>query len=778
MALLPSGYVPNYSLDAADTGYGFPYASTAVGSRAIYTEGVLHPVTEQTIEGWKWDLKSFIGDNSSTYDTSIPLIYDALTSGITSSYFQTGIGCGKDLEHVETQQLTLSGISGAGYWERAWVPVIHRGDFYEEAANCYLHADDSETHNLSLTGLVSGLPVNLNCLQLQFRPKIGVPITARQYKWESSYQRYEPLFTIRQKCYFTGLLDSNLERLETYNEDQEAWLYHNIDNTNPEFVLTYSGEIPQLLFNDQFVELVGDIATVSGLELLGYSTGAQGQQFHLQYAPIDITAPVRIFSWLNPAAATEWTTVSGMAHSLVGNEVGIDYNLGLVEFPSASGNILPVGHSIGASYYKSVAIEYDPEDATDYATAFDANVNPVQNYSEQGFLYLTHNAEQPASITLAAKLATISTGVYGPLYMGNNFATLEAAVLDELGEAIENIPVTFEIIGTPKVGNFGGVLTTTESITDSSGKAYAFYRPPRTSSDVSKEVDAADITIDPVAQTTTLHIDNYLLNSTISEIFLFSVYTDDALVGWNDPTLAQDEETQLNAYYTNFFTEHQIWGPVGLQAPGVIGSFARTWEELRRQAWGLSTPLIWEAVAGKGRKLLVAVEDLSGASLDPHLFTPGAVIPFQPTQIIDLGGNAYDLVYDTSTYTLPALGGYLQRYLVVSPTNVTIRAYYYSVRTQQYIYSNTIDIKITVPASMNGLWIVQSLNEVDRSEISSILAAMSASDLVGKKIPLGFRIRSSSVTLAGALGGVVFLDVNRSSNQDVWPPLRHKFTVV
>lgn len=771
---LPSGYVPlQYGIEAADTLAGEKYAPGSVGSRSPYTE-VEHPVTGNKIEGWKWDEKLPVDDTTSNFNTSIPLIFDGSTVDVSEDYFQSGIGDNQDLTHLNTERVTISGIGGESYIPDAWIAEVEHGHFFDAATPWYLYGDDSEVHLLTSGLVIGGISQALNQVELQYQPKLGIPITARRYQWNTDTLNYTPNFSIRQKMYFTGVKVGDL-REDTYNSDTQAILYDKMDTSNPEFIVTYSGGTPRIIFNNQFSEAIGEYPTVSGLEQLGYSNGEYSQQFHTQYAPLDPLESIRVFSWQTPTIGVkEWVTQSGLAYPLLGDSVGIDYELGLVEFPSLSGDLLPAGHSVGVTYNAGILVEYEPAYTTDLATAFEADLNPLRKHQSNNFFYISTDAETPTAIELSAMLPWVSSSLYGPLYLGNTFATLVATVTDEDGEPAENAEIHFEITSTPSIGSFGSSLVAS-SITDDGGLARAFYTPPTSTRDMSEEVGAADIVVYPALNQTIITLDEIPLEGNVDDIFLFQVYTDDALLGYRNPLIASDPETQLNDYYVNFFTEHGIWGETGLAATGILAPHARFWENTRRLIWGLSTPEAYEAAAGKGKKLLVATEDVS--ALDPHSYTSPAVVPFQPISVVETA-SGYNLVYDTSAVSIPVPSGYLASYLVVAPVRVAIRAYYDNVRSRTRIYSNTIEIKIAIPPSMNGLWIINTLNDVATDEISAILAALSEASVLGKKVPLGFRLKSSNVTLAGALAGVVFLDVNRLYNQDAWTPVRFKFGVI
>jgi len=257
-----------------------------------------------------------------------------------------------------------------------------------------------------------------------------------------------------------------------------------------------------------------------------------------------------------------------------------------------------------------------------------------------------------------------------------------------------------------------------------------------------------------------------LIEGDVDDVFLYAVHVDDPLLGYFDPSLGtNDSEVQLSGYYTQFFQEHGIYGPTGLDATGTsTDRDAINWEENHRLCWELSRPNLFVTNAGSGRKRLVSV--LNPAMLNPHTMAPPAVGPVQPIDVRSTGGDEYDVVFNTTAFSMDqptaslgvAPSGTLYAYFLVAPTSVTLQASVFNRRLNQHILSNEIAIKLNIPSHMNGLWVLDAINQSHIDEISSVLAdGITAS---GQLVPLGFRLRSSRVTLAGALDGVTFLDVN------------------
>ncbi len=128
----------------------------------------------------------------------------------------------------------------------------------------------------------------------------------------------------------------------------------------------------------------------------------------------------------------------------------------------------------------------------------------------------------------------------------------------------------------------------------------------------------------------------------------------------------------------------------------------------------------------------------------------------------------------------PAPSGTLYSYYIVAPTAVTLIASVVNEATNQTIFSNDININLNIPDNMNGVWILDEINEIHIDEISSQFFSIVAA---GQEVPFGWRLPSSNLSLAAMLGGVIFMDKNPNYNANIWnptevPPLRHQFEVV
>lgn len=845
LVALQTTTTPTYTepVSLAEAQAGGKFYSAALGTRSYYAEHP-HPSTGNQIAGFRWDERVWTDDETENTVSKVPLNWDPTTSGVTNTFFQTGIGSDDDIELLSVVQVPSSGIFSNRYAE-VFVPELNHGYFYDYQTEYYLFSDDSEIVYPSYSGVVGGLGLEVadsfSTVSLTSIPKVGIPVQAVQYQWDSSLFQHVPYTIYRKVTEFTGT--------DTYNSSTDSIVFPNITGEN-EFTISYSGVtyagntrtgLPEAVFSEnvsarQGWPSSGNHISFEDLEFLDYSTGVDSEQFHTLYAPIDSSTPVLVFSFpANPGgtlsatvvasglagnglvgggsipngfidggsgSVTEWvatpagTTISGQYN---GYQVNIDYDLGLVMFGEASStvNIPNAGDQIVIAYNKTVRIEYEPEDTGDSVLANEANMNPLYRKSGDGFVILSARDESPASIVLEAELPLMSTNYYGPLNIGNDVGTLVATVYNRRGEVIEGEEVDIFITSTPVIGGFGSA-TRVSTLTDQDGEARAFYNPPRSVSSLGSDIVASGMTVDSppvgsglvysgVAETTTFTVTDLVVQGEVDEVYLYKIMVDDPSIGYLETSLNQGSiPIQEDEYYRNYFLDNFIYGATGLTSSGTVDHYYGnvTWESIHRTIYELTEPVVYERSTGMGRKVLCSIID-SGV-LNPHTFEYVAVAPMQPIDIVETS-IGYDVVYDTSIFDLPTPSGSLgvapsgnhYGYFLVSPTEVSMQASVYNDQQARTITSNEITIKLSIPDSMNGMWIIDELNSIHTSEISSLLSSVIAS---GQKVPLGFRIRSANLNLAGALDAVTFLDVNPVYNANMWdrdevPPLGQKVMV-
>jgi hypothetical protein len=731
--------------------------NVGVASKYVTEE---HPNTDNLIEGWKYDETRWGTDLEDNAAFSVPTLWDPSTLGISNN-FVTGIGDNNDLKVLQV-------VEKQDDFVNAWRPEVLHGHYYVSQNEYYLHSDDGVVEYPTYSGMV---PSGGNTFQLNYTPKLGIPIIARSYEWDDDAGQYTIDRDIRKKIDFSGQVTTS-GILPTRVGPNIVW--QNVSTAEKEFLLDYATVPPTVYFNQQIVEQVGEFyTTLSGLSTnelnlmdeVGTAGAEANQQYQLRYSPVDRTMPIQLLMDYEGAGIVEWDVVETLT-SGVFNQAALDYDLGIIKFGGAEeGGLPPYGSSIRLAYHKTVGVEYEPTNSRDIVGGDDSDLNPIRRYSGSGFVHLRRTALDVHSLTLTAQLPEISSNYYGPLFLGNDYAVLECEALARSGETIEGLRVNFEILDF-SAGSFGADETAI-GITNGEGVAKTIYNPPRTVEELGGTTD--NITFSGL--TTTLSFNNYAPPSEDAELFLFQVAREDHILGVSRNDLAQ--------YYEDFLVAEELGGP---EITGVIGGFspAVQWEILHRAAHQLQTPIVYEeGDLRTGKKTVVA--ELNPEAINPHTGTTPAYAPVQPESFAVTGPTSVDVQFDT---TLPDIttGSITKSYLIVGPTNVRIRAWALNERLNTIVYSNTITVLVDVPPAAKGLVNIDAVNSVPSGLLLNTLywdqndrefeeVEVTTSGL----LPLGFRLRSPGITLASALDGLTFLDLQPLNT--IGATVAHQFTV-
>ena len=126
----------------------------AIGTMSNYVDKAV-PGTKKKIEGWNWGERVWYTEETENA-VDIPLIFDATVSGITTTYFQSGIGSGRDLQLESIKSIIASGVNQSNC-NSTWSPELFHGHYYHYDDGEYLFSDDSQVVNLTYSGIVQGL---------------------------------------------------------------------------------------------------------------------------------------------------------------------------------------------------------------------------------------------------------------------------------------------------------------------------------------------------------------------------------------------------------------------------------------------------------------------------------------------------------------------------------------------------------------------------------------------------------------------------------------------
>lgn len=721
-----------------------------------------HPATQKKIEGFLFDRTTWTDIPNQGI---IPRNWDASS---TDGTFISGIGDNDDLSVESIQKRYINS-------NEEWKPQINHGYFYLSEEEFYLFSDDSVIEYPTLSGVwistVDNSITGGSTLGLDYTPKVGVPILARTFIWSEEDNRWKVSANYEKVTEFTA------SGIDLITQASEEIFWNNINSAKKEFLLDYSVTPPRVIFNQIVSTLVGRVpvgtpsgADLEAMEFIGTTVSGINNIFFVDYSPVDREEDFILYGVDaddNATLFTEaFTTISGVSEYI------IDRDLGILTVSGDSSNDL----NLYASYYKTVAVEYEPEYTRDTIEVIDADLNPLQKFSGSGFVFIQDQPQTLASITLEADLTLISANYYGPLEIGNTFTQLIATAVDQNGSPIENLEIFFELT-TPN----SEVRLQSSGRTNNLGKAFSTLVPPST-------IDSlGNYTIDlsyPASGQSHLRIEDYVPPSASEELFLFVVHTEDDILGIPKNDLLAFYEAYIQAQGT---VPGQDKGPLITTTlsgdyswiTGVYEDFIK-WEIIHRAVNGMLTPTTYEAddiTTGKKTVIITSGSD----AINPHTGTVPAFVPVQPTSysISDGGIDAY---FDV---TLPLVGDpyAFKSYQLVGPLDLSFIAYAVDEVRDITIYSNAIDVAVDVSDSGKGLHLIDTINELDADTLnaarfwdSEAEGVESVSLSTAGLLPIGWRIRSTGITIASALDRLTFLDINPLSTPD--DRINIRFTVI
>lgn len=734
--------------------------SNLTGFKSQFTQ-IPVPSTGNKITGFQFDKSFWKNDTEDNSLFSVPTNWDASSNNI-ESLFQPGIGDNKDLE----VQKVIINIDNN---QVPWHPELFHGYFYTGKDEYYLYSDDSLTHypeheRVIINNTISGG----NYFYLEFPPKPSIPILARTFRWNEDAGSWVIHQSANKKVEFTP------SEPDLLTQAGDLFLWENMNTAEQEFILVYSGVTPQVVFNQQVVTRVGRPLlnpTVSGynsdeleaMELVGFTTDQDFQEHNLLFSPVDRTSDIQVILE-NGSDVQEQTIVEEFTSGGSG-EVIVDWDLGILRFGSIdSGGRPSVGYSIYSFYYKTIALEYEPEHLRDIASSLEANINPVTRYNADGFVILRNSTEDIGSIVLSAELPVIGNNYVGPLYIGSSFSRLIATVLSTTGNPIEGLRVFFEIIIGSDVISFSGD-SEASAFTNVNGQAFTLINPPLTVNSIGGVTDQVTY---PSSGNSQLFLDDYTPPDNNSELFLFQVHTTDHILGIPKSDLLSYWETYIQEQAT---ISGQTKGPLINWDLGLSGDYSWLsgafedfikWELLHRTLFSLPNPTTYEPDELRvGKKTVIAVLDSN--AVNPHTGTTPAYMPLQP-ESYQVTSSGTRINFDVA---IPATGSLYKSYIVVGPELVTVRAHVINPRSGEILVSNDLSILIDIPDSSTGIYNIDAINSVPSGLLNSAPlldqdgTALTNTVLTATGLtPIGWRIRSPGITIASALDAITFLDIN------------------
>ena len=692
----------------------------------------------ETPDGWRFDIKRWC----SPFDLrlpSLPRLSDPSTQGISASeYFRSGVGSASlgDLFVEDFEEVLRAG-------ERHWYPEVRHGSYYRYNTDYFYYGDNSRVQYIDPTENRSGR----NYIELDKMPDVSSPVLAATFKRnhlkESIYKT-----RIAQRYQFTGTYSGGIE-LDTVSDIGKI-NWSNVDMTKKEFIVDHTiDNLTRLWFNRDYTETFGVVpATYQDLgacEYIGLSTGTPYQLFYLPYFPVLANDSFHLYVATNNTWE-EWTRVDSWWELIstdwsyqTRNRYFLDKDLGIVYFGSAeNGGVPPIGRHLVATFKTTLRIEYEELSRETKIIAKDADVNPVTQSVNQGFVCISHADLEAAGITLSIDkqkiIGTSDPVEYGPVTVGSDYAILKAHVTTSSGLPAANIEVGFEM-SPQDIGYLAG-SSSSVAATDSSGDAYTNYQPPSSADSLgfyTKTVRNSTHPYYPGEREVILKVSDPGLQGKEDEIYLYQILKDDPIMGYETV-----DDFLLNLYYQQT--------PVWVQDSTDYARWSQEMiQEYELEEWVNST----EGTEMNGRK--VVVYQISGAdNTDSYAINPvtglaGAVVPVRPYLVEQINDatdpyNGYwRLIYPagaildcgpTSTYDV---GGYW----VASSRVVSFQAHCWSPYYNRYIYSNTITARVSLPQYLLG----EYLNDLG-------------------KIPFGWKVLTDTDNVAAGLDGATFITIN------------------
>lgn len=675
--------MPSFSVDIDTLVHVYEtYQDRLIGQKSRYTTEP-HLGTNKTIDGWMWDGRSWPTDGEFKSLAYAPTLWDPLLSGIDEDSLQSGYGDNNDILLLDIEEVLTSGLN-------VWAPRIHHGYFYIRDEEWYLLSDSHITQYFTATGVQD----SLQTLTLSHNYKPTIPILVRNWRFNRQKARHEIYQNFRKKIEFTD------------------------GGTEPEFIVDTGFSPPVLSLNGEYSEIIGAgiTLTASGteetgavflLEQVGISDGNVGQSFNTTFSPLDPDSDIEVWTWLDPRKPKQWEVVLPIEDfTISGQQVKVDRDRGILLFgdhnPSTAtgkGLIPTIGSRIGIYYTTAVAAQYEPINTPDDILAYSAfaDVNPVSSSAGRGFVQVTTESVDPASIILTSTLPQINPFI---IELGNNIGEMIAEVKSAGGVLLEGQEVTFQILD-PEVGTFGATSTEAIAITGANGQARTFYNSPLTIQDLGR----ATVTVVHDGNDTVIDVAGIVEPLTTSGIYIYKIHEYDEVLGIPEG----DEAT----YYSNYLTGENITS--GVQATGDFEQQYRTNNSMALVETYTSSEI------SKGKKTIVLTTRDSVMNSHTGFIEPGTLVPLLPNTVTNIGTDAEPilrLTYKDVNLDLPGTND-TKAYFIVGDTQTRLQAFVTNRRTNRRIFSNIIQLEVRIPDAVNGTFFASLLNDIPSGLLTS-----------------------------------------------------------
>jgi len=707
--------------------------------------------TNDLPDGWIYDIKRW----SSLFDLklpSLPKLSDPDFQGVKESeYFQSGVG------DLKQKDLLIEQIAELFYdFDRLWVPVLSPGWYFRFKTQYYLYSDNSRIQYVDPDENRD----SRSYVELEAKPDIVSPILAATYNrniytHSSSYKTQ-----VEQQYVFSGVY-VNGEEQETVTTGGTL-LWGNVDTTKKEFIVDHSVADKTILrFNKDYTRVYGVVpdtyVDLGACKQLGLSNGKEYQSFYLPHFPVlaDDTfylyAGTSSTTWEELERVDTWYDLLDETYVYPGaKKFYLDKDYGVVYFGSdINSSTVPVGMPIIAAYTTTLRIEYEEENQEKKIIGIEANTSPVTQYVNQGFVCITHEPLEAAAISLTTNRESVlfsDPKEFGPVYVGTDYAVLEAKVSDYSGSPVSGTEVGFTMAPST-IGLLDGD-TETIGVTTSSGKAFSSYISPLSAEDIghySTTVRASTHLSYPNSKE--LIISTSLYDELVGhedDLYIYQILKDDLFLGYEDLDSYLEDEVGLPS-----------WVP-SVASPEYIQWKSEMIEEYRLQEWQGVLPdgtipgrkvVLYQTVHDITAAPAEGTDNVDGSAINPVTGLASAVVPVRPQlieKITDTGDahvGKYRVIYpeDALPDPDPSDPGYLiGGYWVVSSRLIEIKAHCYSPYYGNIIYSNKLYIRVQLPSYLLGEYVASNLD----------------------KIPFGWKVLTDSDGVAAGIDGATYITIN------------------
>lgn len=396
------------------------------------------------------------------------------------------------------------------------------------------------------------------------------------------------------------------------------------------------------------------------------------------------------------------------------------------------------------------------------------DVRPGANVRTNDILQILSADINLQEIVLETDSPPLGGDFYGPVFYGTDVSRLTARGSDALGNPVEDIDLTIEILEGEGLLNGGGKDFT--DATNTLGEIYALYNSPYSRENIEKTVSA----IAHVGADTTMTVDNIPVDTAVEDVWIFQILKHDktlGTVGDSLPVLAAAVATgsaldiaagyidvdgllDAEAFKGGWFTVVGTGGITYIRNIITIDTeldindqpFSRIYIE-QELTTGLVTgqvarfyepeATVWNPGALNGTRHIVY--EWRTDVTHPLTEEEGAYYPLQPDSITNgvmtfLGRNLPLPDKNDPTNNLGA-------YVVVTPGIASVQAYGRDPMSGRVVRSNTIKLELDLPTSLVG---------VDSSGVLPV--------------PYGWKFPTEEFNVGSGIGGANFITINPAAS--------------